>query len=106
MPEPKRQRQLAAGTPNTAVRAAGRLTPKRDLTHAGSSSTKNRSWAANRAGSKPGEYSCSRAISSDSRCAPTIIVGGAPASDTPSPQGAINCPSPAKITASAAAAGT
>jgi site-specific recombinase XerD len=42
--------------------------------HRPTSSTKNFSCAANRSGSKPGEYSWSRSVSSASRCTPTIIV--------------------------------
>jgi hypothetical protein len=45
-------------------------TPKRDRTHRRTSSTKKASWAANRWGSNPGAYSCSRSVSSGGRRTP------------------------------------
>jgi len=55
-----------ADTPHTAVRSAGNATPKRDRTQLRTSSTKKRSWAANRSSSNGGEYSWMRTISSSS----------------------------------------
>ncbi len=47
--------------------------------------TRNSSCAANRPGSKPGEYSWSRSVSSARRWTPTIIVGGTPAASRTPP---------------------
>src|SRR5215831_2548198 len=95
-----------AETPNTAVRPAGSATPKRLRTHRRTSSTKNLSCAANRSGSKPGEYSWSRSVSSARRCAPTIIVDGTSAAARTPPHCEINWPSPANTTASGGSGGT
>ena len=45
-----------------------------------------------------GEYSWSRSVSSSSRCAPTIIVGGTSAASKTPPHCEINWPSPANTT--------
>src|SRR5215469_8187635 len=95
-----------AETPNTAVRPAGSAAPKRVRTHRRTSSAKNLSCAANLSGSKPGEYSWSRSVSSARRCAPTIIVDGTSAASRTPPHCEINWPSPANTTASAGSGGT
>src|SRR5215475_2358304 len=95
-----------AETPNTAVRPTGSATPKRVRTQLRTSSTKNLSCAANRSGSKPGEYSCSRSVSSARRCAPTIIVDGTSAASRTRPHCEISWPSPANTTASGGSGGT
>src|SRR6202042_14845 len=102
-----------AETPHTAVRSAGNATSNRDCAHRRTSSTRNFSCAATRAGSNakapvlsPCEYSCSRRVSSSGRCAPMIIVGGASAASSRRPHDVINWPSPANTTASGGAAGT
>ena len=80
-----------ADTPSIAVRLVGNATSKRDLTQDLTSSMKNLSCAANRAGSNRGEYSCSRNVSSATRCTPTIMVGGRPADSSAVPHCAVRC---------------
>src|SRR4029079_16467130 len=62
MPQAHRQRQLSTGrdTEHRPVPGGQREAPRGP--HPRTSSTKNRSWAANRPGSKPGEYSWSRTV--------------------------------------------
>src|SRR5438874_10739269 len=78
MPKPNGEGQLTTRQDTEDRRAFGGHadSTNRARTHPRTSSTKNFSCAANRSGSKPGEYSWSRTVSSDSRWTPTIIVDG------------------------------
>ena len=87
MPKPEGEGQLSTRRDAEHRGTFGGQRRRRNATraHRRTSSTKNFSCAANRSGSKPGEYSWSRSVSSASRCTPTIIVDGTSAASSDPP---------------------